>query len=284
MVRLAVVVVVEWHSHCFWRVLLLLRIWFIILAASSCCGSGSSTEAATTASSTTQRGLAFDDTKACQALDRQGQTVDWNAPPPGVTYNAELKWINCDDENSCREWTISNCDIIRCNHEHSCRQAKFVDCQDIVCHSYASCQDARFVDAHQVNCGFAALNACMHANMQVFGLVLCAGPNACVADPETQITINVGANGVVQCRASDTFALSCKHLLVQVNHARRACIASSVATAGHCAVICEGEAECLQESIRFWVLPSTTTTPTKTKTTTTTTTTTTNNTNSSSGG
>ncbi|KAL7571682.1 hypothetical protein ACA910_011210 [Epithemia clementina (nom. ined.)] len=197
--------------------------------------------------------------KRCRVHDHFGRPLSLQSPdqlPANVTYDAPTNSLVCAGRNSCREWTICNCNAVRCQNDHSCQDVHFIDSATTLCYSYAACQDARFLHAQRVTCGMQALNPCMHSNMQVGGSLFCVGPNSCVSDQDTQITVNVGADGLVKCADGGRFAYSCQHLTVEINHTRRACIAPSIATAGHCAVVCEGDMECKLETIRFWVLPS----------------------------
>ncbi|KAL7571656.1 hypothetical protein ACA910_011189 [Epithemia clementina (nom. ined.)] len=190
----------------------------------------------------------------CILHSRDGSKVSLNYLPKGVEYQSSGDALLCREMNACREWTITNCTLIHCSQGHACQNTTFVDNQSIMCYSYASCQDARFQRSTNINCGMQAINACLQSQMDASGLVLCVGPHACVSDPDAPLHIDVGATGYVKC-TDGKHAYSCQHLVVHVNHARRACIVASEATRGHCAVVCQGEDECVAKTIQFQVLP-----------------------------
>ncbi|KAL7571645.1 hypothetical protein ACA910_011179 [Epithemia clementina (nom. ined.)] len=190
----------------------------------------------------------------CMVQNHNGTKLSLTALPPGVEYKSDTDTLSCRGANSCREWTITNCNIVMCVQGHACQKTQFIDTKSTLCYSYATCQEATFVRAHNVNCGMESINTCLQAKMEVSGLVLCIGPNACVSDEDTPMHINVGKTGYILCKDGD-FAFSCKHLIVYVNHARRACIVSNEAEMDHCAVVCQGTAECIENTIQFKVLP-----------------------------
>ncbi|KAL7571667.1 hypothetical protein ACA910_011198 [Epithemia clementina (nom. ined.)] len=185
----------------------------------------------------------------------------------GVRYNAELDELVCESADSCGAWRIQNCHFVKCTHSHACRHTHFTNNTYVDCFRYAACRKAHFEASHSVMCGMEfASNACLQATMVIDGELTCWGPWSCVSTPNhvLQIAVTVGAHGVVRCLQGGTRGFSCQHLLVYVNHARRACLnkippnsnkgTASSTDKSHCAVICEGEGECDKNTIEFRIL------------------------------
>ncbi|KAL7571669.1 hypothetical protein ACA910_011199 [Epithemia clementina (nom. ined.)] len=201
----------------------------------------------------------------CTAKDRNGQHVSLHSPPKGVEYHSDTDTLHCVSEHSCREWKISSCHYVRCLDGHSCQSALFRDNNSVSCYHYAACQDAQFPQSHAIFCGMHSTNSCMNAYMETDKSIICIGRHACVSDENTRITAKVGAVGLVKC-THGAGAYSCQHLLVLVNHAKRACFARVTTMENSigggiakkdqydCAVICEGDYECDEETIQFRVV------------------------------
>ncbi|KAL7571654.1 hypothetical protein ACA910_011187 [Epithemia clementina (nom. ined.)] len=190
----------------------------------------------------------------CVVQNREGKSVSLTSLPKGVEYNSATDALVCRLQNSCREWTITSCNMVHCSQGHACQNSTFVDNQSTMCYFYAACQEAKFVRSKNVNCGMQAINSCLQSHIEASGTVMCVGPHACVSDDDVPMHVSVGASGYVKCLKGE-HAYSCKNMVVHVNHARRACIVASEATRGHCAVVCEGKDECLASTIAFNVSP-----------------------------
>ncbi|KAL7571664.1 hypothetical protein ACA910_011196 [Epithemia clementina (nom. ined.)] len=217
---------------------------------------------------------------ACVAQDRNGNFVQlWQLSLQtqqiyGVKYDAELDELVCERPNACGEWTIGHCNFVKCTHSQACRHTTFQNNSYVACYRYAACHQANFQYSHTVMCGMESSNSCVQATINVDEELSCWGPWACVSTPnmERQISVHVGARGVVRCLQGGTRGYSCQHLIVWVDHARRACLDHiyevldaedeedhsdkelSQKDNSHCAVICEGAGECDEENIHFRVL------------------------------
>ncbi|KAL7571649.1 hypothetical protein ACA910_011182 [Epithemia clementina (nom. ined.)] len=201
--------------------------------------------------------MEVDSPRKCQVKDKYGNHVSLRFPPSGVKYNSAMNQLHCLAESSCREWSISNCDMVKCLYSHACQEAHFTNNVGVFCYAYAACQEAKFVQAHNVICGMEATNACMQAVIETDRVLNCLGSNACVSDPDTQLTVQAGAKGMVRC-SHGAGRFSCQHMTVVVNHAHRACFARGVGTDEEeiCAVVCEGLNECDEPTIHFKVVAS----------------------------
>ncbi|KAL7575683.1 hypothetical protein ACA910_011501 [Epithemia clementina (nom. ined.)] len=200
----------------------------------------------------------------CKVKDALGNTVSlgYLDEIPGVQYDYDNDRLQCFGEDSCRKWTISNCYVLQCIGRLSCQGAKLINNQGISCKGQMACQDAHMLESHNVACAAAdkdpsraVLMSCSHALIETDETILCFGPKACVSRYEDRITIRAGAQGIVRCNDGDG-DFSCKHIIVEVKHARRACFVRNIYDASRgsrCAVVCEGDNECHKDSIRFRV-------------------------------
>ncbi|KAL7571670.1 hypothetical protein ACA910_011200 [Epithemia clementina (nom. ined.)] len=227
---------------------------------------------------------------ACTATDRHGSPVVLHAPLFGVLYDARNDELTCQQQNSCREWNLRDCTVVKCLHSHACRNSHFTNVTTLSCFRYASCQEAQVIQAHGVTCGMDATNSCLQATMEIDTELTCWGQFACVSDADTQMNVTVGAHGVVRCLNGGARGYSCQHMVVWIDHARRACFGTGSGgelhgskvngegeekvpddatwsssdlpqrttnlSSQHCAVLCDGEGECDKETILFRVLPS----------------------------
>ncbi|KAL7571655.1 hypothetical protein ACA910_011188 [Epithemia clementina (nom. ined.)] len=207
-----------------------------------------------TATTTTTSTTSTTSTPQCVAQNHLGQPVLLDAPLPlGVTYNVTDNSLVCGSVSACREWTIANCKTVHCVHGHACQKARIIDIEVLECFDYASCQETTVIRVQDVKCGMDAINACMQMTAVIpTGFLLCMGNNACSSDAETKMIVHVGGGGVIQCMDGH-YAYSCQHMLVIIDHARRACFASSIFPLTPCAVICDGALECHKNTIQFRV-------------------------------
>ncbi|KAL7560500.1 hypothetical protein ACA910_020613 [Epithemia clementina (nom. ined.)] len=225
----------------------------------------------------------------CLVQDRHGRTISLQSSqvlPRGVSYDASKDQLTCHQPSACRQWTIAQCQVVKCVHSHACQEAHFVNNTSVSCFQYAACQESHFVHTQTISCGMHAVNSCLQATIPEPTMsLICWGQHACVNDYHTQMTVNVGTRGFVACLSSGGGnAYSCRHMVVLVDHARRACLAVTTPTnaktsstsrtkeflangeppppppwpssveQGHCAVYCEGEGECDEDTIHFKVV------------------------------
>lgn len=195
----------------------------------------------------------------CSVTDKHGNPVVLTAGvlPNGVVYDLSTDLLECNQPQSCQQWKIVGCAKVECTNHESCREAQFVNTNSIFCFWSSACLGARLQQSGQVTCGglTVARNFCSQAVIQTHATVRCAGPGACVSASEAdKLTVQVGANGQVRCGNMITEKdPSCQHLLVEVNHAKRACIQKQTEMDRGCAVRCMNVWDCKTDTIQFKV-------------------------------
>lgn len=189
--------------------------------------------------------------KKCSIKDENGTRLDLQNLPPGVVYTSGKEKMECMRADSCRGWTIAGCAEVHCANRRACRTTNLISNNGVSCKSYASCEEAHIYHANDVICGMGSINACKWAIIEADDVIACYGPFACVSDFQDRITFRVGSKGVVRCNMGKG-ELSCQNIVVEVSHARRACIADLVQDESRfCGVICEDHGVCDKESILF---------------------------------
>ncbi|KAL7571666.1 hypothetical protein ACA910_011197 [Epithemia clementina (nom. ined.)] len=233
---------------------LVLLLLLLILIASS---SWSNHVKWTTTTIKLVQGMEIPDNK-CTVHDRQGHHVSLHSwlIPKGIQYNDKDDELTCQDENSCRGFTIAHCHTVKCANSHACQSVNFTDNDSVECYRYAACQEAQFQNSHAIFCGVDSVNTCLQATMVTDKSVVCYGRQACVSDATTKITIRVGLQGLVRCTHGDD-AYACQHMEIQVPHGGRACVSTTRAglAFANCAVVCDQPGDCDQSTIQFRVVP-----------------------------
>ncbi|KAL7571661.1 hypothetical protein ACA910_011193 [Epithemia clementina (nom. ined.)] len=205
---------------------------------------------------------------ACVAQYRNGNSVPLSSLVSssssynGVRYNTELDELSCERPHACAGWKIAHCHFVQCTGSLACHATQFTDNAYVDCYGNDACHNGQFLNSHSVMCGMEmASNACLHTTMTIDGELTCWGPGSCVSTPP--ISVKVGGHGIVRCLLGEgggSQGYSCQHMIVWVNHARRACFnqvdsgGGGDQTKSHCAVICEGNGECDKNTIQFRVL------------------------------
>ncbi|KAL7561022.1 hypothetical protein ACA910_000105 [Epithemia clementina (nom. ined.)] len=241
----------------------------------------------------------------CSVSNHNGQPLSLtksNVLPSGVHYDAVADRLTCHGPNSCHRWSISDCFELDCVGSRACQATQLKRNSHVICRGFAACQESQLQQVHTVVCtgGTDSLHTCHGATVQTNWLVTCLGPQACVGGlslPSTSTTtsknaktttttsennnhnnqnnhndqktiLQLGASGVVKCTGGQGIR-SCQNLVVQINHARRACFRDPFVVPNadtkvksldqpqpeHCAVICDNaETECDFPSIDFYVV------------------------------
>ncbi|KAL7575685.1 hypothetical protein ACA910_011503 [Epithemia clementina (nom. ined.)] len=203
----------------------------------------------------------------CKVQDDTGKAVSLGSMSKlsALQYDYDNDRLQCYGEDSCRNYTISNCYVLECLGPQSCQGAKLINNRGVSCKGLWACQDAQMLKSHNVVCTTpdklkdptCVQQPCGCAFIETDEAVLCFGYNACVARYGERMTVRVGAKGVVRCNDGQG-AYSCQHLMVEVNHADRACFVRNLFDASRgsrCAVVCEGDHECNKDTIWFRVQP-----------------------------
>lgn len=189
----------------------------------------------------------------CAIKDASGLQLSLNTLPDGVDYSKEYDRLRCLERNSCSGWEISDCAIVQCRNTNACLNAHMINNKGISCQEESSCRGGYLTRSHNVVCGLQALHTCQRATIESDTVILCFGPYACAQnEAENFMTISLGGKGILRCGSGDG-DLTCQHIVVEVNHSKRACFAQSIQEPKGCAVICEGNSECDQASIQFRV-------------------------------
>lgn len=194
----------------------------------------------------------------CSVQDKHGKPLDVaGALPNGVKYDAVADRLECMEPSVCSKWKIDGCAVVECLNDSSCEETQMTNNQAVFCFWSSSCLGARFVDGHEITCGGMSVSHkfCQLAVMETNGTLRCAGPGACVQQSANEaLLIKVGAVGQVRCGNMITEKdLSCQHIIVEVNHARRACVQLHAELNRGCAVRCVNDWDCNMSSIHFKV-------------------------------
>ncbi|KAL7560210.1 hypothetical protein ACA910_020797 [Epithemia clementina (nom. ined.)] len=199
----------------------------------------------------------------CQVKDEQGTPIPIGPyySRTGVEYDAQKDKLSCLGPSVCSKWTITDCHVVKCEGEQACLGTKFYRNKGISCSGDQACHNAHMFESQTVACGLndqSTKKPCSLAMIQISHSLLCFGVNACVSDYDERMTVQTGATGVIRCDNSSNgeATKSCRNMVVDVKHSRRACFANTwneqTDPLKHCAVVCESNAgECDKQTIRF---------------------------------
>lgn len=207
----------------------------------------------------------------CTVKDRHGgDLMSLQVLPDGVLYRDTFDALECQTPNACEGWIIMGCTTVTCGNQSACRKAHLIDNRAVTCAADSACQEAHVFQGHDVWCGDQhSYRSCLKAIIASDATIMCIGAGACVAERYLdRLSVSVGTQGHLRCSShyhdtSTTYdhhtiqqqqqQVSCRNVVVEVQHGHRACITDSSYDPRGCAVICVNEVSCDKESIHFIV-------------------------------
>ncbi|KAL7571708.1 hypothetical protein ACA910_011231 [Epithemia clementina (nom. ined.)] len=194
-----------------------------------------------------------------------------NILPFDVIYNPELNRLECRGANSCQGWTITDCTTVQCLGLHACQEATMQGHDEVSCDNEFACSQAHISHTPAIFCGGQGISAatlarhyCQAATLNTGegGTVFCFGGGTCQQEKwSDRLSVTVGTQGRVVCNQfageEDDQGVACRHLVVHIPHASRACFSDGVSATDvlqRCAVNCIPEmSSCDPDSIQFIV-------------------------------
>ncbi|KAL7571686.1 hypothetical protein ACA910_011213 [Epithemia clementina (nom. ined.)] len=201
----------------------------------------------------------------CKVKDAKGNEISLDKLPPDIRYVPGDKnfppgmpqidisdELHCDQNSACKGMTISNCFFVKCAGSSSCSNANLKDNTIVGCGKVGACRGSIIGLSFNVACGGNHVDACAQSTIVAEGMIWCAGQFACSSNRGEEIIFKVGRTGWVECSGGNGH-LTCKNMIVHVDHGRRACYGTNDDDIGHCAVMCAAKSDCDKDSIKFIV-------------------------------
>ncbi|KAL7558374.1 hypothetical protein ACA910_007062 [Epithemia clementina (nom. ined.)] len=224
-------------------------------------------------------------TARCMIQDRRGYTLDLNVLPRGIEYDGYTDILTCYEAESCRGLIITGCAMVQCQNKYSCHGTQFVNNEQVICSYTRACQEMQVSQGHIIVCNATEFlkvqKPCLGAMVEIRhsyhddnlnkdnaqqpgGVLHCVGPGACTSPLHQPLAIRVGAKGTVRCENNVNRYYSCHNVLLEVNHAYRACFDKlhsdkthqhPATTTDYCAVTCVNDYDCNTETTKFYLPP-----------------------------
>ncbi|KAL7558375.1 hypothetical protein ACA910_007063 [Epithemia clementina (nom. ined.)] len=215
----------------------------------------------------------------CMVMDKNGYQLDLSVLPEGIEYDDYTDILSCTGPDSCRSLTITGCTLVNCHNTYACHSTQLVNNDQVICAYSRACQEMNVEQGHIIVCNATdyqkVQKPCLGATIEIRhvhhddqpgGVLHCVGPGACHGPPHRPLAVRVGAKGTLRCENNINRYFSCHTVLIEVNHAVRACYnelhheqrehEDDAPPVTDCAVTCANEYDCHKDQMEFYVPPS----------------------------